>query len=438
VWAALSLALAGYLAARLLGPDKTVFLPGATTSGHHQIELACGVCHQDAFGGGPVLQDACIDCHGAELAAANDSHPQTKFTDPRNADRLRDIDARQCIACHVEHRPQITGVMGVTLPVDLCISCHAGIGEERPTHAGLDHMTCQTAGCHNFHDNRALYEDFLLRHVGEAPLRTTPRRPQPVLPVAGDDLQALRLAQLDAPADRAQDAAITADWAHSAHARGGVNCTACHAPAGVPWQTRPGTAVCAECHQPQVQGFLAGKHGMRLAQDLPAMTPAQARLPMHAEAAHSELSCASCHRPHAYDTAQAAVQACLGCHDDTHTRAYEGSPHHRLWLAEQAGEAPPGSGVSCAGCHMPLRTYTDAQGKRTHTEHNQNATLRPNEKMLRPVCLNCHGLPFALDALADPALIGRNFRGQPAQHVRSVEMAQENLERDRRRRAAEQ
>jgi hypothetical protein len=87
---------------------------------------------------------------------------------------------------------------------------------------------------------------------------------------------------------------------------------------------------------------------------------------------------------------------------------------------------------------MPLRTHTDAQGRRTHTEHNQNATLRPNEKMLRPVCLNCHGLPFALDALADPALIERNFRGQPAQHVRSIEMAQENQERDRRRRAAEQ
>ena len=150
MWAALSLALAGYLAARLLGPDKTVFLPGATTSGHHQIELACGVCHQDAFGGGPVLQDACINCHGAELAAADDSHPQAKFTDPRNADRLRDIDARQCIACHVEHRPDITGAMGVTLPVDFCISCHAGIGDERPTHAGLDHMTCQTAGCHHF------------------------------------------------------------------------------------------------------------------------------------------------------------------------------------------------------------------------------------------------------------------------------------------------
>ena len=38
------------------------------------------------------------------------------------------------------------------------------------------------------------------------------------------------------------------------------------------------------------------------------------------------------------------------------------------------------------------------------TSHNQSDGLRPNEKMIRPVCLDCHGLGFAIDALADDDL----------------------------------
>ena len=68
----------------------------------------------------------------------------------------------------------------------------------------------------------------------------------------------------------------------------------------------------------------------------------------------------------------------------------------------------------------------EVQGhERVLVQHNQNANLRPNEKMLREVCQDCHGLPFALDALADPALIRNNFKGAPAQHVPSVDMALE-------------
>ena len=85
---------------------------------------------------------------------------------------------------------------------------------------------------------------------------------------------------------------------------------------------------------------------------------------------------------------------------------------------------------------MPRGELSGGVGEavRVTVEHNQNATLRPNEKMIRPVCLSCHGLPFAIDALADPALVSNNFRGRPVRHISSVEMAQENLERDRARR----
>ena len=56
-------------------------------------------------------------------------------------------------------------------------------------------------------------------------------------------------------------------------------------------------------------------------------------------------------------------------------------------------------------------------------QHNQNANLRPNEKMIRQVCLTCHSLALSIDALADSELIRRNFCGRPSRHVRSIDMA---------------
>jgi hypothetical protein len=61
-------------------------------------------------------------------------------------------------------------------------------------------------------------------------------------------------------------------------------------------------------------------------------------------------------------------------------------------------------------------------------QHNQNDNLRPNEKMIRPVCMQCHSLEFSIDSLADPALIENNFNGLPQVHVDSVEMARSRLQ----------
>ena len=154
------------------------------------------------------------------------------------------------------------------------------------------------------------------------------------------------------------------------------------------------------------------------------MTVGESRLPMHADAeAHQTLDCNTCHGPHSVDTAQAAVQACATCHDDSHTRAYFGSPHHTLLLAEQSGNAPTGSGVSCATCHMPGIETRDT----ITTNHNQNDTLRPNEKMIKSVCLDCHGLEYSLNSLADRSLIERNFVGNPNTQIKSVEWALQRL-----------
>jgi hypothetical protein len=72
---------------------------------------------------------------------------------------------------------------------------------------------------------------------------------------------------------------------------------------------------------------------------------------------------------------------------------------------------------------------------RIMVEHNQNATLSPNEKMIRPTCLHCHGLGFTLDALADDALIASNFKGRPSVHVESMALAEADLRRAEQERA---
>lgn len=453
-WSASAVGLSLYLGIRLQdGADRSVFLPGATTDGHYQIELACEGCHGDAFSDREAMQQKCEGCHLAALDEARDSHPRSKFTDPRNAERAALLDARYCVTCHVEHRPERTHAMGLTIPQDYCVLCHEDIASERPTHEALGFETCASSGCHNFHDNRALYEDFLLRHA-EAPELVQ----SPVLPARNfasiaalfdaypkDDYPLAALAAGDADAPGSVPApGVLSDWEATAHAANGVNCTACHAVDDA-WTDTPGYEVCGSCHTQESVRFAEGRHGMRLdaarlGTELAPMTPGEARLPMKAEPIADALDCGSCHGPHRFDTAFAAVDACLGCHDDEHSRAYRGSPHHALVESARAGELAADAAVTCASCHMPRTSRSYEFGAYVHVlvDHNQSETMRPNEKMIRAVCLDCHGLGFSIDALADRELIERNFTGRPAVHVESIDFALERrraVEEDRRRAA---
>jgi len=446
LWGVPTLLLLGFAALTMAyGGPRHLLLIGKTSGAHHQIELACNACHTRWFSGRAAIETACQSCHAEDLKASKDNHPAKKFSDPRNADRLTKLDATKCLTCHIEHRPEVTGTMAVTLPADFCGACHADIGKDRPSHTGLAFTSCNNAGCHNFHDNRALYEDFLEKHLDEPAVKTAPRvslidwRPEegaPAKPAA---------AQIsDAPASIATDAHVTADWLASAHARGGVNCSGCHQPPGAragnaaSWIAKPGLAQCATCHAAQARGFTQGKHGMRLADDmwtarrapfglvadrkLGPMQPELARLPMKPAAHGRALVCTTCHQAHDFNTRKAKVEACASCHDDRHSKAYFASSHYRQWRAELAGTVPPGSGVNCATCHMPRMLGRGEDGvERLLVNHNQNDNLRPNEKMARAVCMDCHGLGFTLDALADRPLIDRNFKGRPSVHVESID-----------------
>lgn len=354
-----------------------MFLPGATTHGHYQIELECAVCHTESFTTKSEFQGACLKCHGDELNTAEDSHPPSKFESPRNAERTKALDARHCITCHSEHQPGRTGTMGLSIPQDYCFHCHQDIGKERASHQGLAFDSCANAGCHNFHDNRALYEDYLLRHASEPSIRPSAQRQVLAFRPCPSTLRA-RLNE----------------------------------------QTP--LSGCRGCHQSETTGWLSGRHGMRVGQGLSPFSVGQSRLSMKKGAAHKQLTCASCHAFGDGGAQATQVNACLSCHNDEHSLAYQNSKHAIMFKAESAGSTPSGRGTSCATCHMPVRE--DDDGKLS-VQHNQNDNLRPNEKMVRSVCAQCHGLTFTLDALADRALVEKNFSGQPSTHVQSVDFA---------------
>lgn len=426
-WLTLTLAASAFFANKLFGEgDKSAFLIGEATHGHHQIEMACTTCHSEPFGGNNVLQNACMQCHAEELKEAHDSHPKSKFTDPRNADRISVIDARYCIACHIEHQLEYTRAMGVTLPDDYCFHCHEDLGKERPSHQDLPFDSCASAGCHNYHDNRALYEDFLVENAGQ-PWLKMPADQITLEPTAVTRLEKQPVVDTSSSRfiDRIQrHPAVAQQWQHSSHARAGVDCGGCHSTQSDPtrWIEKPDYPQCGTCHKNEAAGFLAGKHGMRLAEsvvgDLPPIKPADGRLDFKENSLHIEQSCSSCHGAHEFSREFAKTDACLSCHDDQHSRAFPASAHAKLHR-----NAAAGAEVTCATCHMPRLETQEGTGRVFAVQHNQNWNLRPSEKMIRSVCMNCHGLQFSLDALADPVLILNNFDGQPTIIVPSVEWA---------------
>ena len=443
LWSIFTVLILIYFIYKIGSNDQKIFSPGEMTHGHHQIEMACSVCHTDSFGGGEILQSACVECHGAELKAVDDSHPKSKFTNPRNASRVKELDARVCVTCHTEHKSEITGEMGVTLPEDFCFKCHQDVAEDRPSHKGMAFTTCANSGCHNYHDNSALYEDFLEKHIGEKEVLSEAKNQKKSTveqltlmsryPVKQYPLIKLTQKDRDSSFGSDNDNSVSYEWEMTAHAEAGVNCSACHQQKSVSgeitWIEKPTEQSCKSCHSEEVKGFLDGKHGMRIKAGLTPMTPAMAKQPMRPISHNKELSCVSCHSSHKFDVKHAAVEACLSCHDDSHSKAYKQSPHFGTWHKEVTGQSDPDTGVSCASCHMPRVMKEIDEHKLVLSEHNQNLNLRPNEKMIREVCMNCHGLGFSIDALADKNLIKNNFNGRPSVHVESIDMVEDRLKK---------
>lgn len=372
---------------------RYLFTPGVASNAHHVIESACSQCHTHA---GALDNRGCLACH---QRSPDETHPPALFDDPRWAARLEVVDATRCAACHIEH----AGFQATQMQSGLCFGCHDDVTQRKLSHSRFTSTSCHDAGCHNYHDNTALSRAYVQKHLDEPDLLPSARVPArerhfaaPVVPVV--------------PAGLAADRAIVLSWSTSAHAGQDVGCPRCHSTPDGRAVSRPDETSCADCHEAAAQGFAHGKHGARAAVGLGPLAPRMARLAMKKTSGGASLGCGACHDVHSVETRSASVRACLGCHDDEHSRSYVGSPHERLVRTESDETAI----VTCATCHQPRRRVESAGKRRIAVEHDVSLMIRERDKMLAAVCVGCHGLPFAMASIYDEKLVRSNFSGKPA------------------------
>ncbi|WP_036486069.1 cytochrome c3 family protein [Myxosarcina sp. GI1] len=199
-------------------------------------------------------------------------------------------------------------------------------------------------------------------------------------------------------------------WQTSAHALAEVNCSSCHQDE----QTKqliahPTEESCRSCHEYAVDTFWLGKHGIRLYEGMSPLTPAMAHLPMKESALDKQMTCNTCHNVHSVNTSVAAVDSCLTCHNDSHSLNYKDSPHAQTVTNLASLPRPDNQAVTCATCHLP-RT---SEAKEILVNHNNTYTLLPRDRMVKEVCMNCHGLEHAYNSIFDDELIENNFARPP-------------------------
>jgi hypothetical protein len=211
-------------------------------------------------------------------------------------------------------------------------------------------------------------------------------------------------------------------WQTSAHALNEVNCSSCHQDADTQaFVANPDYESCQSCHEQAVDTFLLGKHGIRLLEGESPLTPAMARLPMKSSASDLEMTCGTCHNVHSVNTVQAAVDSCLGCHNDTHSLNYRNSTHAELFAASADLPRPSETAVSCATCHLP-RHEEVGDSTVTLVNHNNTYTLLPRDRMVQDVCMNCHGVEYSYNSIFDDDLVQANFDAPPHLSLETFEL----------------
>ncbi|MBE9067825.1 cytochrome c3 family protein [Leptolyngbya cf. ectocarpi LEGE 11479] len=222
---------------------------------------------------------------------------------------------------------------------------------------------------------------------------------------------------------------INAQWQTSVHALNDVNCASCHQNKETQeFVAVPNHESCQSCHEQPVDTFLLGKHGIRLLEGKSPLTPAMARLPMQHDAMQKQMSCNACHNVHSVNTIEASVDACLTCHSDNHSLNYQNSRHAELFAASQELPRPGAGAVSCATCHLP-REVDEFDDALVHVNHNNTYNLKPQDRMVGDVCMNCHGIEYSYNSIFDPELVEANFDRPPTLELQSFELMRAAEER---------
>lgn len=221
---------------------------------------------------------------------------------------------------------------------------------------------------------------------------------------------------------------INQQWATSAHALNNINCQSCHQDEKTKaFVANPTYESCQSCHEAPVETFLLGKHGIRLLEDESPLQPKMARLPMKHDALSQQMTCNTCHDAHTVNTLQASVDACLTCHNDNHSLNYKNSKHAQAVFATISENPelprPNDEMVTCATCHLPRTAQKKGDGTLlVNVNHNNTYNLKPQDRMVGDVCMNCHGMEYGYNSIFDDALVEANFDRPPTLEHPSFEL----------------
>ena len=180
---------------------------------------------------------------------------------------------------------------------------------------------------------------------------------------------------------------IVSDWQLSKHSKNKIDCSECHgnqhkSAQDVAKAKIPTPDTCANCHEPKVKQFKAGKHAAAWAA-MKAMPTAHwqpmalmegmkgcggcHKIGLKTEGEIKELkksgpgfglaSCDACHTRHTFSVQEAKQpQACQTCHmgfDHPQWEMYSGSKHGVRYLLKQNKTLPPTvAAPTCQTCHM--------------------------------------------------------------------------------------
>lgn len=131
-------------------PAPGTFRQQVQANVHHWLGLRATAA---SFGREAATSKPCVDCHDRD----NDRHPIYRFREPRFAEAVKALDARNCLSCHDEHKGARVSNGGA-----FCRHCHDEMKPRKdpiaPGHAELAAAgrwtTCLT--CHDFHGNHAV------------------------------------------------------------------------------------------------------------------------------------------------------------------------------------------------------------------------------------------------------------------------------------------
>ena len=227
--------------------------------------------------------------------------------------------------------------------------------------------------------------------------------------------------------NQAQLQKIEQQWQTSAHALADVNCSSCHQNESTKkFVAKPTEESCRSCHEASVDTFLLGKHGIRTLEGMSPLTPAMAHLPMKQDALDKQMNCNTCHNVHTVNTYQASVDSCLTCHSDNHSLNFRNSPHGKIIQKVGTLPRPNADLVTCATCHLPR----EVAGDKVLVNHNNTYTLKPRDRMVKEVCMNCHGVEHAYNSIFDDELVEANFARPPNQKLPTFQLVRD-LEKKR-------